>query len=75
VPCPTLLTLGAVETANNMAFQGAAEALQEIAARKPDLRVETVAGADHFYSGKRAELAALVEAWLRLNHRRPSAPP
>jgi alpha/beta superfamily hydrolase len=74
VPCPTLLTLGAVEAANNMAFQGAAEALHEAAGRKPDLRVETVDGADHFYTAKRAELAALVEAWLRLNHRRPSPP-
>jgi alpha/beta superfamily hydrolase len=65
VPCPVLLTLGEVESAGNMAFQGAAEALTELAARKPDLRVETISGADHFYSGVREPLAACIQAWLR----------
>jgi hypothetical protein len=48
-----------------MAFQGAADALQERTARKPDLRVETIPGADHFYSGVREPLAALIQTWLR----------
>jgi alpha/beta superfamily hydrolase len=64
VPCPTLVTFGAIEAANNMAFRGAAEELHEIAARKLDLRVEMIAGADHFYTGVREDLVARVESWL-----------
>jgi pimeloyl-ACP methyl ester carboxylesterase len=63
VRCPTLLTLGGIEVENNMAFRGAAEALRGMA--PPRLRVETIAGADHFYSGARKELAVCVETWLR----------
>lgn len=65
VPCPALVTLGSVEVANNMAFRGAPEALAELGDRKGRLTVATIAGADHFYTGVRAELLARVEAWLR----------
>ncbi len=65
VPCPTLVTLGSVEVANNMAFQGLPEALAELVGRQRQLRVEVVAGADHFYTGSRKEAVAAVEAWLR----------
>jgi dienelactone hydrolase len=65
VPCPVLVTLGGVEVENNMAFRGAPEALAELAARYPRLQVETVAGADHFYTGVHDELLARLEAWLR----------
>jgi dienelactone hydrolase len=65
VPCPTLITFGGVEVEKNMAFRGSPEALEELAARQPRLRTETVAGADHFYTGVRAEAVAVVEAWLR----------
>jgi dienelactone hydrolase len=62
IPCPALLTLGEVEAASNMAFQGAAEAAARSA---PRVRVETVPGADHFYTGAREALADRVERWLR----------
>jgi alpha-beta hydrolase superfamily lysophospholipase len=62
VGCPTLLTLGEVESAQNMAFRGAAEAVRAAA---PAVRVEMVAGADHFYSGVRDRLTDCVEDWLR----------
>jgi alpha-beta hydrolase superfamily lysophospholipase len=65
IRCPTLITLGSIESANNMAFRGAAEALQEVASRCPHLRVETIEKADHFYSGVRDELIASIEHWLR----------
>ena len=65
VPCPTLVTLGGVEAENNMAFRGAAEALEGLRPRCPGLSVETVPGADHFYTGVRGELAARLESWLR----------
>jgi hypothetical protein len=60
--CPVLVTLGEKEMADNMAFRGAAEAMAQAA---PGVRVETIAGADHFYSGVREALLACVEGWLR----------
>ncbi len=65
VVCPTLITLGGREVENNMAFRGAPEAVAELAAKRKNLFVETIAGADHFYNGVREELCARVEAWLR----------
>ena len=64
-PCPVLVTLGGVEVENNMAFRGAAEALRPLAARHGRMRVQVVAGADHFYSAARGEVTAGVVAWLR----------
>jgi len=60
--CPVLVTLGEKEVADNMAFRGAAEAVTQAA---PGVRVETVAGADHFYTGVREPLLACLEGWLR----------
>ena len=57
-----LVTLGAIEMENNMAFRGAAEAIAEAA---PRCTVEVIAAADHFYSAVRGELLRCVEAWLR----------
>src|SRR5262249_26174605 len=65
VSCPVLLTLGEIEAGNNMAFRGAAEVLASIAARRPQLAVTTVAGADHFYTGVREALVQRVEGWLQ----------
>ena len=65
VRCPVLVTLGEVEMANNMAFRGAADAVAQIARRHPQVAVSTIAGADHFYTGVRAELSGQIEAWLR----------
>jgi alpha-beta hydrolase superfamily lysophospholipase len=63
VPCPTLVTLGGVEAQNNMAFRGAAEEIRALAL--PRVSVETVPGADHFYSGVRERLVECVDVWLR----------
>jgi pimeloyl-ACP methyl ester carboxylesterase len=65
LPCPVLLTLGEREMANNMAFAGAVQELAPIAARHPGLCVETIAGADHFYTDVRAALIDRIENWLR----------
>jgi pimeloyl-ACP methyl ester carboxylesterase len=61
VSCPVLLTFGAIEANNNMAFRGAAEALATLAARRPQLSVTTIAGADHFYTGVREALFQSIE--------------
>jgi hypothetical protein len=45
-----------------MAFHGSAEALASVA---PEVRVKSVAGADHFYTGVRPALVEAIEEWLR----------
>jgi hypothetical protein len=57
-----LLTLGEVESAQNMAFRGAAG---DVAGVAPAVKVEMVAGADHFYTGVRERLVECIERWLR----------
>jgi pimeloyl-ACP methyl ester carboxylesterase len=63
--CPVLLTLGEREMINNMAFTGATGELAPIQARNLRLNVETIAGADHFYTDVRAALIDSIAAWLR----------
>lgn len=65
VGCPTLITLGSVEVASNAAFRELPEALSVLAIQPKRLLVQILAGADHFYSGARAELAGCIETWLR----------
>ncbi len=48
-----------------MAFRGLPEDVGRLAERRPSLRVETVPGGDHFYTGVRAELLGRLDAWLR----------
>ena len=50
---PALVTFGEIEAKNNMAFRDAAAAIAKAA---PGIAVETIAGADHFYSGVREAL-------------------
>jgi pimeloyl-ACP methyl ester carboxylesterase len=63
IHCPLLLTLGGIEVRNNMAFRGLAEALADLG--QGNLEVETIAGADHFYTGLRGELVGQLESWLQ----------
>lgn len=63
----TLVTFGAVEVENNMAFRAAPAAVAELAAQRPHLTTITIAGADHFYTQGRAELAEHITQWLRVN--------
>jgi predicted alpha/beta-hydrolase family hydrolase len=60
---PTLLTWGEREVAENVAFQGLPEAAAKVSG--PNVRVTTIAGADHFYSAARAGLTAALLDWLR----------
>jgi hypothetical protein len=62
IRCPLLFTFGSKEVESNMAFQGVPEALF---AHEPSPAVEVIPGGDHFYTGLRAELADLIERWLR----------
>ena len=65
VPCPSLVTLGGIETTNNMAFRDAPQALEELAAKRKNLSVEMIPGADHFYTGVRDVLWSRLETRLR----------
>ncbi len=60
--CPALFTFGSNEVASNMAFRG----LPEEVAGHAGIAVETIAGADHFYSGVQGDLIQRVENWLAL---------
>ncbi len=62
---PTLVTFGAIEVENNMAFRGAPAALAEVMRRPAGLTTEVITGADHFYSAARGQLIERVEKWLR----------
>jgi dienelactone hydrolase len=57
-----LLTLGAIEAANNVAFRGAADAIADLG--RGNVNVATIANADHFYSAARPELIACIDDWL-----------
>ena len=65
VTCPTLVTLGEIEVANNMAFAGTPDELARLGECLPGLRTEVIAGADHFYTGVREALLEAVDKWLR----------
>ena len=73
VSCPVLFTFGSAEVANNVAFQGAPEAVQELTARHAGLAIEVIPRADHFYTGVREEVVTCVERWLHgvFNEERP----
>lgn len=60
VRCPTLVTFGAVEVANNVAFRGAPEAVAEMGRT-----LTTIAEADHFYSKGRDLLVQAMDEWLK----------
>ena len=73
ISCPTLVTFGSVEVQTNVAFRGMPEAVEALPA--PDAgaprSLALLAGADHFYSGTRTELAARIESWLRKQSQMP----
>ncbi len=62
--CPTLFTFGSLEVESNVAFQQLPEEVEAWKARGLPVEVQTIAGADHVYSGKRSELADAVLGWL-----------
>jgi Alpha/beta hydrolase family len=61
---PALVTFGELEAANNMAFRGAAEAVEKMRSKGRRLNVTTIAKADHFYSAVRPDLLSSLDQWL-----------
>jgi pimeloyl-ACP methyl ester carboxylesterase len=65
VPCPLLVTFGANEVVDNVAFQGSPEALTQLRKPPPRLTMQVIPGGDHFYSAVRPELTRTLVDWLR----------
>lgn len=61
---PTLFTFGSVEVERNWAFQGLPEAVASAATADQPIAVETVSGADHFYTDRREQLCSILTGWL-----------
>lgn len=65
VPCPTLVTFGNLELADNMAFRGLPAALAPLATRHGRMRIDIIDDGDHFYTRVREAVVARVESWLK----------
>lgn len=65
IACPMFFTFGTIELRRGSAFQGLPEELNNLAAQSGEVKVAVIAGADHFYTATRAELAGQIESWLR----------
>lgn len=65
VTCPTFVLFGGIEVESNMAFQEGPDEVRRLAAKKPHIELELVPGADHFYTGLRAEAWSKINAWLQ----------
>jgi alpha/beta superfamily hydrolase len=65
IACPMLFSFGTIELRRGSAFQGLPEELNQLASQGADLKVAVIAGADHFYTATRSELAAQIDSWLR----------
>jgi pimeloyl-ACP methyl ester carboxylesterase len=64
VACPALVTFGAAELAEHIAFRDSPAAVEELAARNPRLAIAVIPDADHFYVNQHQALARQVREWL-----------
>jgi alpha-beta hydrolase superfamily lysophospholipase len=65
VACPVLLVLGTREAADSAAIGGTAAAAAALAGALPHLRVVSIDGADHVYTGVLESVLDAVVEWLR----------
>jgi dienelactone hydrolase len=65
VACPTLVLFGGGEIETNMAFQEAPDEVRRLGAKKTNIDVDVVPGADHFYTGLRDQAWQRIEEWLQ----------
>lgn len=64
VRCPTFVTLGVIEVANNMAFRNSPAELAKICQRRTNISQTLIPDADHFYSKAREPLLAALHHFL-----------
>lgn len=62
--CPTLLLFGSVEVDKNVAFQKAPDEVARQGQKYQHLQVQTIPGADHFYTGVRDAAWQAIAGWL-----------
>lgn len=61
---PTWLGFGELELNENPAFSGLGNELEQISNRSPHFTIETIAGADHFYSARYDAATSAVSRWI-----------
>lgn len=61
---PTWLGFGELELNENPAFAGLDEELEQIANRSSHFTIDTIAGADHFYSARYDAATTAVSRWI-----------
>jgi pimeloyl-ACP methyl ester carboxylesterase len=61
---PTLFVFGGLEVEREMPFRGLPEAVTDAASPAQSIRVVTIAGANHSYTGQVEELSYKIRAWL-----------
>jgi hypothetical protein len=62
---------GGLEVEREMPFRGLPEAVTEAASPARPIRVVTIAGANHVYTGQVEELSYKIRAWLASSHESP----
>lgn len=66
IQCPSMLVYGQQELdSGGIAFHNLDHELAELLVGKENFEIQTIAGADHFYSGKMPILAARIEHWFQ----------
>lgn len=61
---PTQLIFGQLELNENSAFEGLAKEFYRLQTENPLLTIDTVEGADHFYSARFSQAADCIRDWL-----------
>ena len=64
IDVPALLTFGEKEILENAAFQGIESDISEMSLPKELWDIRKIPGADHFYSGRQAELLEVICGWI-----------
>lgn len=63
IRCPLFVSLGEIESAHNVAFRDAIEAIGE--QKRPNIVAVKIDGADHFYTNVREALIGAIDRWLQ----------
>ncbi len=67
IDVPTLLLFGERELADNAAFHGLLDQVNEIANQHRNFQVEVIESANHFYAGVHWRATDAIQTWLREN--------
>ena len=68
VKVPIYFIFGQVELERNTAFQDVQQQVAGWMDRRSDIQMKIIDRADHFYAGRRTQLAETIQQWLCANH-------